>query len=205
MSRRCTENGTIVVGKVGDGQRRAREKMMDRYYLDWRENDHLLEQLKESNFAMSFAEHGKNRRVKLIEEEEAREGWDGQCPLFTWRWNQQQGGPEKVRRSVAIPNSVARGPYDENSEWNLLDSGFEQGPALFRELDEEDQRQFSFALTRILAHGRYKEVRCKGLFKALREAHDALQDHVVKGNRLKSQRTSARQELVNVKDDLLVA
>ena len=115
---------------------------------------------------------------------------------------------------MAIPNSVARGPYDGNSVWNLLDSGFEQGSALFsvkdlcnvlRALDEEDQRQFSFAMTRVLAHGRYKEARCEGLFKALQKAHEALQDHVVKGNRLKGQRNSARQELVNVKDDLLTA
>ena len=59
------------------------------------------------------------------------------------------------------PQLGGRNLHDGNSVRNLLDSGFEQGSALFsvkdlcnvlRALDKEDQRQFSFAMTRVLAH-----------------------------------------------------
>lgn len=185
-----------LVGKVSEGQHRAREKLMDRYFPDWRENENLPAQLKESNTTMSFAEHCKNRRLKLIEEEEAREGLEGQCPLArdgTASALYSCGGSTKSKETQSDSQlsgpypgdsqlSGKRTPHDSNSVWNLLDAGFEQGSALFsvkdmcnvlRALDEEDQKQFSFTMTRVLAHGRYKEARCEGLFKALRKAHEA--------------------------------
>ena len=109
---------------------------------------------------------------------------------------------------------VAKGPYVSNSVWNLLDTAMESSSPLFavkelsnilRALNEEDQKRFTFAMTRVLSLGRLQEARYEGLFKSLREAYEALQDMDVKTNQLKRQRNEARRDMENVRDDLLQA
>jgi len=91
-----------------------------------------------------------------------------------------------VRRSspsAGMPYMVARGPYDSNSVWNLLDAAMVSSIPLFtikefsnvlRALNEDDQKMFTFAMTRVLSISRLLEARCEGLFKSLREAYEAL-------------------------------
>jgi len=102
-----------------------------------------------------------------------------------------------------MPYMVARDPYDSNSVWNLLDAAMDSSAPLFtikefsnvlRALNEEDQKMFTFAMTRVLSVGRFLvEARCEGLFKSLREVYEALQDMDVKRNQLKRQRNEARR------------
>jgi hypothetical protein len=132
---------------------------------------------------MSFKEHS---RVRRLEQEEDEEGMSGACLLITWRWNEKQEGPERVRRSspsAGMPYMVARGPYDSNSVWNLLDAAMVSSIPLFtikefsnvlRALNGDDQKMFTFAMTRVLSISRLLEARCEGLFKSLREAYEAL-------------------------------
>jgi hypothetical protein len=68
------------------------------------------------------------KKIFLLEEND--EGMSGACPLIMWRWNEEQEDPERVRRSRAsagMPYSVASGPYNSNSVWNLLDAAMEVG------------------------------------------------------------------------------
>jgi len=69
-----------------------------------------------------------------------------------------------------MPYMVARGPYDSNNVWNLLDAAMESSTPLFivkefsnvlRALNEEDQKRFTFAMTRVLSLGRLQDARCE--------------------------------------------
>jgi hypothetical protein len=69
-----------------------------------------------------------------------------------------------------MPYMVARGPYDSNNVWNLLDAAMESTTPLFivkefsnvlRALNEEDQKRFTFAMTRVLSLGRLQDARCE--------------------------------------------
>jgi hypothetical protein len=116
-----------LVGQCGAGQLVARDGITDRYYPDWRDNDFATQKLTQ-RLLVSFREYSRNRRPELIEQEENDEGMDGACPLIMWRWNEEQEGPERVRRSslsAGMSYSVNRGPYDSNSVWNLLDAAME--------------------------------------------------------------------------------
>jgi len=81
--------------QCGDGQLAARNKIMDRYCPNWIDNNFSTQKLMQL-LLMSFKEHS---RVRRLEQEEDEEGMSGACLLITWRWNEKQEGPERVRRS----------------------------------------------------------------------------------------------------------
>jgi rRNA-processing protein FCF1 len=70
---------------------------------------------------------------------------------------------------------------------------------VLRALNEEDQKRYAFAMTRVLSLGRLKKARCESLFKSLRDAME------VKRNQLKRQRNEAKRDFENARDDLLQA
>jgi hypothetical protein len=99
---------------------------MDRYYPDWIDNNFSTQKL------MHFKEHSRIRRLELIEQEKDEEDMSGTCPLIMWQWNEKQEGPERRSSpSAGMPHMVARGPYNSNSVWNLLDAAMDSSTPLF--------------------------------------------------------------------------
>ena len=64
-----------VVGQCGEGQLEARNKIMDRYYPDWIDNNFSTQKLMQ-RLLIPFKEHSRVRRLELIEQEEDEEA----CP-----------------------------------------------------------------------------------------------------------------------------
>ena len=121
-----------VVGQCGEGQLEARNKIMDRYYPDWIDNNFSTQKLMQ-RLLMSFKEHSRIRRLELIEQEEddltpvSKEREARGMPLqgcLTWNLLEQRMEPTRVHPCSPSKNSAMssehstkriRSPRDDKS------------------------------------------------------------------------------------------
>ena len=126
-------------GHQWEVRRGTREAYLARYYPEIDDNN-WREQCGEIATQTNFADYSRARRLELIQQQEAVDHGETQCPMFTWTWSDAVEGPLACYPSSS-PSLAARylfrGPYDPDSVWNLTDNAvtFKEEACLLSLLD----------------------------------------------------------------------
>ena len=168
-------------GRFGVLVLRMQEAYLCRFYAEIQDHD-----WRQIASATNFAEYQKNRRLDLIEAEEAEQGDEVLCP--------QTLPPIRIRQWF-------RGPYNSECIWNLPEIVPQRGAArlltlvdirnALQSMGKQDQDKFKFQMTRVLSISRLLESRCQSLFEGLIEEQ---QKHEMKQQRRKRHGRVARRQ-----------
>jgi hypothetical protein len=141
-----------------------------------------------------FAEFTRSRRLQLIREEEAAEWGNITCLLHMMQWSDATEGPVPYNpwaEGGADQQFFIRGPYDPDCMWSLEDNTvIKFGGAnllsivdlgnVMRTMNRQDQDRFKLQMFRVLATGRFLEIRCQDLHEGLREEQERCRDQARK-------------------------